>query len=69
MGGVSGSRAGQATIDRPIELNELDGDMTASDVIEILRKLHFATGFTTIQIDRDARDFLVASIAARCGKA
>jgi hypothetical protein len=50
------SRVGQATIDRPIELNELDGDMTASDVIAILQQLHFGTGYITIQIDRDARD-------------
>ena len=45
--------------------SELDGDMTPSDFLQNLSQLRFVTGFTTVQTDRDARDFLVASTAAR----
>jgi len=61
-GGQAGGRSGQVYLDRPAEpVNELDDDMTGNDMIAILQQLHFATGFTTIQIDRD--------VLARCGKA
>jgi hypothetical protein len=49
-------------------IDELDGDCTPGDMIDILRRLQFGAGFSTVQLDRDARDFLVAAIAARCGK-
>ena len=48
---------------------ELSGDMTASDVIETLAQMRFRTGTLAVRLDKDARDFLLASVIARRGKA
>ena len=54
----------------PTTFNELDGEMCPSDCIEIPRQLPFIAhnNFMTIRIDKDARDYLVSALAARCGK-
>lgn len=69
-GMVGATSAGKTQTEHPVELRELDGAMTGADFIAILQQLSFGGHpTTTIKIDADARDFLVASIATRCGKA
>jgi len=47
---------------------ELDADMTARDLAEVLRELRFDAGnhaYNAIRIDADVRDFLVAALITR----
>lgn len=39
----------------------IDGDMTAREVLQVLTDLDFGRrgGFKTVELDRDARDFLL----------
>jgi hypothetical protein len=55
----------------PPVVDILDGDMNASDVCQVLRDLRFRglTATATLSIDRPARDYLLASVLARQGKA
>jgi hypothetical protein len=52
-----------------IEHEELDGEMTAADILEILQGLRFGRGCRQrdaqrlISLDAEVRDFLVRSIA------
>jgi hypothetical protein len=39
-----------------------DGDMTAHDIIAALERLRFRNGLLAIRLDREVRDFLVASL-------
>jgi hypothetical protein len=51
------------------EPEELDGEMRPSDIVEILRNLHFGRGCRyrdaqrLISLDAEVRDFLVRAIA------
>ena len=57
-----------------LETVALDGDMTASDFVYVLRRLPFPSETTNgrpnrsarcvIRLDRDARDYLVSTISA-----
>jgi hypothetical protein len=50
------------------ELETLDADMLPSDLVDALRRLKFpGNRKVAVRIDRHARDYLVASVAARCG--
>jgi hypothetical protein len=45
---------------------ELDADMTAGDIADELRRLHFDRNeFSAIKIDKPVRDYLVAALSAR----
>jgi hypothetical protein len=47
----------------------IDGDMTADDICEVLGRLYFRrSDLQVIQVDRHARDFLVAAVRDRQGK-
>jgi hypothetical protein len=57
-----------ATTTRPSfrTTSRIDGDYHAGDIVDELRQLRFDQNeFTSIQIDRDVRDFLVTSLSAR----
>jgi hypothetical protein len=54
---------------RPSQPEQMDGDMTPGDIADILARLRFSDNFQVIKIDRPARDYLLACVAARCGKA
>ena len=41
---------------------ELDADMTAADLVEILERLQFTTEHRLISLDRDVRDYLVRKL-------
>ena len=47
----------------------LDQDMTPADLRAALVRLRFESNFRLIEIDRHVRDYLVAALAARRGKA
>jgi hypothetical protein len=48
----------------------LDGDMTARDIADALTRLRFRNGPQVIALgDKDVRNFLVAAVLARIGKA
>jgi hypothetical protein len=49
----------------------LVADMRPSEVVEVLAGLRFnaETQQRTIRLDKGVRDFLVAAVTARCGKA
>jgi hypothetical protein len=41
----------------------LDADMTPADIVATLKRLHFISGpLTTVRLDKDVRDFLVAAV-------
>jgi hypothetical protein len=50
------AEADTITIRRP---EDLDADMTRTDLIEVLERLRFNNGHSVVRIDRDVRDFLV----------
>jgi hypothetical protein len=41
---------------------ELDADMTATDLVETLERLQFTTEHRLISLDRDVRDYLVRKL-------
>jgi hypothetical protein len=45
----------------------LDQDMTARDIADALARLRFYDRMQVIAIDREARNYLVASVRARIG--
>jgi hypothetical protein len=46
----------------------LDQDMTPRDIADALARLHFRNGKQVIALDREARNYLVASVRARIGE-
>jgi len=50
-----------------MDLDWLDGTMTPSDIVAILKQLKFEHGKATLQMDRPARDYLIAAVTARHG--
>jgi hypothetical protein len=55
-------------LDQP---DALDADMTPREVAEVLAGLRFNrhSGECIISIDKGARDYILAAVTARCGKA
>jgi hypothetical protein len=53
----------------PLVPDVIDGDMTGDDIVFVLDHLHFSHGLRTITLDKDARDYLVAAVRERSGKA
>jgi hypothetical protein len=47
----------------------LDGDMTPGDIINALEQLRFENGLRAVKLDGAVRDFLVAALSVRRGKA
>jgi hypothetical protein len=50
---------------RDAELEVLDGDLTRSDLVTVLRQLKFDEHYCLIGLDRPVRDYLVAALDAR----
>jgi hypothetical protein len=46
----------------------LDADMTPRDIADALARLRFRNGMQVIALDREARNYLVASVRARIGE-
>jgi hypothetical protein len=46
----------------------LDGDMRPADIADALARLRFRNGPLLIQLDREARNYLLASVRARIGE-
>jgi hypothetical protein len=46
----------------------LDADMTPRDIADALARLRFRNGPLLIQLDREARNYLVAAVRARIGE-
>jgi hypothetical protein len=46
----------------------LDGDMRPADIADTLARLRFYDGMEVIAIDREARNYLLASVSARIGE-
>jgi hypothetical protein len=46
----------------------LDGDMRPADIADTLARLRFRNGMQVIALDREARNYLVASVRARIGE-
>jgi hypothetical protein len=46
----------------------LDQDMTPRDIADALARLRFYDGMEVIAIDREARNYLLASVRARIGE-
>ena len=46
----------------------LDGDMRPADIADILARLRFRNGMQVIALDREARNYLLASVRARIGE-
>jgi hypothetical protein len=46
----------------------LDGDMRPADIADALARLRFRNGNQVIALDREARNYLLASVCARIGK-
>ncbi len=44
------------------EPDELDADMTRSDIVEVLGRLRFVDGRSVVSLDRGVRDFLVRAL-------
>jgi hypothetical protein len=51
-----------------LEIDYVEGVMTPSDIVDVLSHLKFEDGRAVLQVDKAARDYLVASAAARHGK-
>jgi hypothetical protein len=47
------------------DVDWLDADMMPADIVDVLRHLKFDNGKATLQVDRPARDYLIASVTAR----
>jgi hypothetical protein len=45
----------------------LDGDMRPADICDVLARLRFYDGMEVIAIDREARNYLLASVRSRIG--
>jgi hypothetical protein len=52
----------------PVAPATLDQDMTARDIADALARLRFYDGMQMIQLDREARNYLLASVRARIGE-
>jgi hypothetical protein len=50
-----------------MHIDFVDASMTPSDIVDILQHLKFSNGRTLLQLDRQARDYLLASVTARHG--
>ena len=46
------------------DVDWLDADMMPADIVDVLRHLKFDNGKATLQVDRPARDYLIASVTA-----
>jgi len=45
----------------------IDESCTAREVIDTLKNLTFTNGQASLQLDRHAAKYLIASVSARCG--
>jgi hypothetical protein len=66
MGQPSANRSDYTAAARNVVL---DGDMTAGDIINALEELRFENGLRSVKLDGAVRDFLVAALSVRRGKA
>ena len=62
------TRSNADTIAALAQAPVLDGDMRPRDAIEALARLHFRHGMMVIQLDKEARDFLLDALISRYGK-
>ena len=62
------TRSNADTIAALAQAPVLDGDMRPRDVIEAPARLHFRHGMMVIQLDKEARDFLLDALISRYGK-